>query len=91
MRLFALIALVLSLSACSSPEPVFAPDRCACSTGVCVQQVGTPSPAALSCEAASSSGCAGLSSSGRRCWGSPTTAGLCLCADAPPPVKMAAR
>lgn len=98
MRSFALASLVLSLlSGCTSSsagpsEPIIGNGRCTCDSGLCVQEVGTPSPAALSCEAvASGMTCAGLSTSGRRCWGSPNTSGLCLCAGAPAPQKMASR
>jgi len=98
MRFFALAAIVLSLSACTSSstgssEPVFGNGRCTCDTGLCVQEVGTPSPAALTCEVVAGAGttCAGLSTSGRRCWGSPNTSGLCLCAGGPAPQKMASR
>ena len=97
MRSIALLALILPLlSACttstsiSTAEPVLHNGRCTCESGLCVQPVGTPTPALITCEVAQAGTCAGLSIGGRRCWGSPATSGLCLCAGQAPNAKMAA-
>ena len=94
MRWFALAALVLPLlSACSSSgpsEPVLRNGRCTCDSGLCVQTAGT-NPPVVACEAAAAGSCVGLSTSGRRCWGSPNTSGLCVCLGTPPSEKLASR
>ena len=80
LKRLAIVIFVAASFACADPKPEFGNGRCTCgNSGICLQMSGEPQASATCAKTGGVVACAALSNANRSCWGSPSTAGLCLC------------